>query len=417
MPARAPSSRGLDGPDPPNLADARDEISVRAAEAITSLSEYSAYGKRIPNAKPAAACSFVFILAAAFDNIVSAFDNITGPSTRTLILSSRVSLAAPAASRTNDGGGSHLIACQYQETPRSGSPAFGPKSSPSERRALASTQYSHSKGCGGPADGLTVLFASLWLFKVQPVRGTSSTVGLAFISLSHGKVRQGPGPGHTRPHGPPPQREAPETIGRRSVFGPSDARSHTMNDAPGVDGDVEVCAHCGKQGSETVTLKHCTACRLVKYCGVDCQRAHRKRHKKACKQRAAELKDEQLYSQGHQRPEEDFCSICTLPIPLPMGEHLALNGCCMKTICIGCLFAARKRGIFDCPFCRTPLPETGNDADNMLAMIQARVAKKDPTAILSLGQKYFLGDLGLQKDMQKSMELWTEAAELGSLEA
>jgi len=53
----------------------------------------------------------------------------------------------------------------------------------------------------------------------------------------------------------------------------------------------------------------------------------------------------------------------------------------------------------------------------MLAMIQARVAKKDPTAILSLGQKYFLGDLGLQKDMQKSMELWTEAAELGSLEA
>mmetsp|Transcript_2427 Transcript_2427/g.4938 ORF Transcript_2427/g.4938 Transcript_2427/m.4938 type:complete len:211 (+) Transcript_2427:2-634(+) len=97
-----------------------------------------------------------------------------------------------------------------------------------------------------------------------------------------------------------------------------------------------------------------------------------------------------------------------------MNEHSALNACCMKRICAGCHFAAQKRGIDDCPFCRTPLPDS--DAD-MLAMTRARVAKKDPTAILSLGQKYFLGDLGLQKDMQKSMELWTEAAELGSLEA
>ncbi|EJK43963.1 hypothetical protein THAOC_37543 [Thalassiosira oceanica] len=188
----------------------------------------------------------------------------------------------------------------------------------------------------------------------------------------------------------------------------------TMNDAPGVDGDFEVCAHCGKQGSETVTLKHCTACRLVKYCGVVCQRAHRKRHKKACKQRAAEIKDEQLYSQGHERPEGDFCPICTLPIPLPMNEHSALNACCMKRICAGCHFAAQKRGIDDCPFCRTPLPDS--DAD-MLAMTRARVAKKDPTAILTLGQKYFFGDLGLQKDMKKSIELLTEAAELGSIEA
>ena len=59
----------------------------------------------------------------------------------------------------------------------------------------------------------------------------------------------------------------------------------------------------------------------MKYCGVDCQRAHRKQHKKACKLRAAELKAERLYGQGHERPEGDFCPICTLPIPLPMGKH------------------------------------------------------------------------------------------------
>ncbi|EJK43681.1 hypothetical protein THAOC_37850 [Thalassiosira oceanica] len=178
--------------------------------------------------------------------------------------------------------------------------------------------------------------------------------------------------------------------------------------------DEAVCANCGAVSSDTVKLKNCTACSLVKYCGVDCQRAHRKQHKKACKQRAAEREDEQLYSRGHERPEGDFCPICTLPIPLPMHEHSGFNTCCMKRICKGCDLATQKRGMFDCPFCRTPIPT--NDADD-LTMIQARVAKKDPVAINFLGKKYFFGDLGLRKDIQKAVELWTEAAELGSIQA
>ncbi|EJK71016.1 hypothetical protein THAOC_07582, partial [Thalassiosira oceanica] len=179
------------------------------------------------------------------------------------------------------------------------------------------------------------------------------------------------------------------------------------------DGD-EVCANCGKQGSDTVKLRKCTACRLVKYCGVDCQRAHRKQHKKACKQRVAELKDEQLYSQGHQRPEGDFCPICTLPIPLLMDDYSSFNACCMKRICHGCHMAAKKRGLADCPFCRTPYPK--NDAVG-LALVKARVLKKDPEAINNLGQQYYHGRLGLHKDMRKAVELFTEAAELGSVEA
>jgi len=171
-------------------------------------------------------------------------------------------------------------------------------------------------------------------------------------------------------------------------------------------GSGEACANCGKQGSDTVKLKNCTACRLVKYCGVDCQRAHRKQHKKACKQRAAELKDDQLYSQGHERPEGEFCPICALPTPLPKEDHSVIEVCCMKKICNGCNLA--------CAFCRTPCPD--NDAD-VLAMVQARVAKNDPEAIQMLGQKYFHGELGLQKDMQMAVELWTEASELGSIEA
>ncbi|EJK44379.1 hypothetical protein THAOC_37083 [Thalassiosira oceanica] len=176
----------------------------------------------------------------------------------------------------------------------------------------------------------------------------------------------------------------------------------------------EACVNCGKLGSDAVKLKNCTACRLVKYCGVDCQRAHRKLHKKACKQRVAELKDEQMYSQGLERPERDFCPICNLPIPLPTDSHSVFMACCMKQICNGCNLAAQRRGMFDCAFCRTPIAR--NDADS-LAMIQARAAKKDPTAIHFLGKKYFFGRLGLQKDMRRAVKLWEEAAELGSTDA
>ena len=188
-----------------------------------------------------------------------------------------------------------------------------------------------------------------------------------------------------------------------------------MSSVPG-DGDGdEACANCGKSGSDTAKLKNCTACRLVKYCGVDCQRAHRKQHKKACKQRAAELKDEQLYNQGHERPEGDFCPICTLPIPLSTEEHSTFNVCCMKRICHGCFVAARKRGMLDCPFCRTPYPD--DDDGELLAMIQSRVGKKDPEAIHVLGIKYYHGRLGLQRDTKKAVRMWEEAAELGSIEA
>ncbi|EJK49801.1 hypothetical protein THAOC_31286 [Thalassiosira oceanica] len=181
--------------------------------------------------------------------------------------------------------------------------------------------------------------------------------------------------------------------------------------------DEAVCANCGLVSSDTVKLKSCTACRLVKYCGVDCQRAHRKQHKKECKRRATELKDEQLYSQGHERPEGDFCPICTLPIPLPMGEHSTINVCCMKRICYGCDVAAQKRGMINCAFCRTPYPHPDNHDADSLTMIRARVTKKDPEAIDHLGQKYFFGELGLQKDVQKAVELFTEAADLGSIQA
>ena len=67
-----------------------------------------------------------------------------------------------------------------------------------------------------------------------------------------------------------------------------------------------------------------------------------------------------------------------------------------------------------CPFCRTPVP---TDDASALARIQKRVHKGDAEAINHLGNTYYYGELGLTQDVPRAIELWTEAAELGSLEA
>ena len=40
------------------------------------------------------------------------------------------------------------------------------------------------------------------------------------------------------------------------------------------DNDTTVCANCGKGEEESVNLKKCVACHMVKYCNRDCQIAH-----------------------------------------------------------------------------------------------------------------------------------------------
>ena len=39
------------------------------------------------------------------------------------------------------------------------------------------------------------------------------------------------------------------------------------------------CANCGKAEVDEIKLKFCTACKLVKYCSVDCQKNHQSKHK------------------------------------------------------------------------------------------------------------------------------------------
>ena len=124
---------------------------------------------------------------------------------------------------------------------------------------------------------------------------------------------------------------------------------------------------------------------------------------------------ERLLTEGHERWEGEACTICYLYVGFPMNDHAKMKACCMKLVCNGCILAASRRGMNNkCPFCRTPLPA---DDASMLAMVQKRAEKGDAEAINFLGQKHYLGSLGLAKDVPRAIKLWTEAAELGSIDA
>jgi hypothetical protein len=100
----------------------------------------------------------------------------------------------------------------------------------------------------------------------------------------------------------------------------------------------EVCASCGKAAVDDIKLKKC-ACKLVQYCGVGCQKNHRWRHKKECKKRMAEIRDDKLF----QQPDESYlgeCPLCCLPLSL---DKFMTNACCCKRICDGCAHANKMR--------------------------------------------------------------------------
>ena len=107
--------------------------------------------------------------------------------------------------------------------------------------------------------------------------------------------------------------------------------------------DTILCAGCGIAGGDDIKLKNCTACYLVKYCSVKCQRDHRPKHKKECKKRAAELRDEILFKQPESSNLGD-CPICCLPLSLVQSES-SFKVCCSKLICNGCMYANQKREI------------------------------------------------------------------------
>jgi hypothetical protein len=134
-----------------------------------------------------------------------------------------------------------------------------------------------------------------------------------------------------------------------------------MNQINHEDATAHCCAQCGEEGG--ASLKVCKSCMSVKYCNAACQRKHWASHKKQCKLRAAELRDEALFKDP---PPKEDCPICFLPTPLksiycaslpdatilsvPIFEFAEANEglkteeyypCCGKSICAGCEYCFR----------------------------------------------------------------------------
>jgi tetratricopeptide (TPR) repeat protein len=178
-----------------------------------------------------------------------------------------------------------------------------------------------------------------------------------------------------------------------------------------VDVADEVCACCGKASVDNIRLKNC-ACNIVKYCSVDCQKNHRKQHKKACKKRLAEIRDDKLF----QQPEESYlgeCPLCCLPNSLN-PEKSTLMPCCSNVICNGCRYANEKRELeqgleHKCPFCRE---QVARSLEEVQKRLMKRAKANDPVTICGLGKERHR-----EGDYEGAFQYYTKAAALGDIES
>ena len=170
------------------------------------------------------------------------------------------------------------------------------------------------------------------------------------------------------------------------------------------------CASCGKAEGDDIQLRTCTACKSVRYCGVTCQKNHRPKHKKACKKRAAELRDEILFQQPESSDRGD-CPICLLPLPIDEDKS-AYHPCCSKLVCMGCTVANRNRLREQrlqptCPFCRDAI-QNGEVKQKMMKRIQAN----DPSAMCEMGTRQCK-----EGKYAEAFQNFSKAAELGHTRA
>ena len=182
-------------------------------------------------------------------------------------------------------------------------------------------------------------------------------------------------------------------------------------DSESTDDVMMCCASCGKAEVDNIKLKKC-ACNLVKYCSVDCQRNHRPQHKKTCKKRLAEIRDDKLFTQpdGTHLGE---CPICCLPLPLN-NRTFTINTCCSKRVCNGCacanLLREREQGLESrCPYCRESMSFTEEEGNQCM---RKRAKANDSVALYQMGM-----NCDQEGDYEGAFEYWTTAAELGEIMA
>ena len=167
------------------------------------------------------------------------------------------------------------------------------------------------------------------------------------------------------------------------------------------------CASCGiaeKNDNDDIKLKNCTACYLVRYCSIECQKEHRPKHKQACKERAAELRNELLFKQPESTHLGD-CPICMMPLPLDPEKSIMMS-CCSKVICNGCAYANHKREVEaslvpSCLFCRKHRLES---SEEIMKQLMKRVEANDPVAMRRVAFEQYS-----KEEYRSAFECWTKA--------
>ena len=175
----------------------------------------------------------------------------------------------------------------------------------------------------------------------------------------------------------------------------------------------EICASCGVTKGDDIKLKKCTACKLLRYCSVACQKKHRPQHKRDCKSRARELREELLFRQPESGHFGD-CPICFIPLSLDFDKSTKYT-CCSKIVCDGCVYANILRQDEEslessCPFCRMPTPLSEREIDHYR---MKRIEANDPVAIRSMGVDCY----NHQQNYSSAFQFFTKAVQLGDVDA
>ena len=168
------------------------------------------------------------------------------------------------------------------------------------------------------------------------------------------------------------------------------------------------CANCGKE-SNSDNMNTCNKCKMVKYCNAACKKKHRKKHKKACEKRVAELHDQELFKEP---PPHEECPLCFLPFSLE-NKTSTFKSCCGKRICNGCVYAMIiSEGKDLCAFCRTP---RAYSVEAEIKRMNKLIDKGNAKALFILGGWYASG-MGMPRNRLKGNELYLKAGELGYAE-
>ena len=113
-------------------------------------------------------------------------------------------------------------------------------------------------------------------------------------------------------------------------------------------------------------------------------------------------------------PIYDFAQANEELANLPTEQYYA---CCGKSVCGGCVHSFRKSGNIDnCPYCRAD--KMSKTLEENFEELMKQAEANDAAAMFVLGSFYEHGQSQfVQQDAKKAIELWTQAAKLGSSSA